>query len=185
MVDKRLLPIYMDMISLLTVLAGAILFWNTSGGLQISWVKTGPGIVLRSLWEEGGWRGFALPRLQERYGPFTGSIILGAMWAFWHLPGYLGGWMATEFPALLIYCVGFSILATWIYNNTSGRIIRRILLHSSSNAAISVGSMDLPANLSVQMNAFVLSGWIPAVMIGITAGLVLIFTKDNLAYQRT
>jgi hypothetical protein len=44
MVDKRHLPSYMDMISLLTVLAGAILFWNTSGGLQISWIKTGAGI---------------------------------------------------------------------------------------------------------------------------------------------
>lgn len=42
--ERRRFPIYMGIISLLTVLAGAILFWNTSGGLQISWIKTGPGI---------------------------------------------------------------------------------------------------------------------------------------------
>lgn len=44
MIEKRRYPIYMGTISLLTILAGAILFWNTSGGLQISWIKTGPGI---------------------------------------------------------------------------------------------------------------------------------------------
>lgn len=143
------------------------------------------GIVLGPLWEEGGWRGFALPRLQERYGPFTGSIILGAIWAFWHMPGYLGGWMTTEFPALLIYCIGFSILATWVYNNTRGSILLMILFHASSNAGILVGTMVLPANLPVQMSAFVFSGWIPAVMIGLAAGLILVITQDNLAYQRT
>lgn len=42
--EERRFPIYMGMISLLTVLAGAILFWNTSGGLQVGWIKTGPGI---------------------------------------------------------------------------------------------------------------------------------------------
>lgn len=143
------------------------------------------GIVLGPLWEEGGWRGFALPRLQERHGPFTGSIILGVIWAVWHIPGYFGGWMATEFPALLIYCIGFSILATWIYNNTRGSILLMILFHSSSNAAISVGTIVLPTTLSVQMNAFVYSGWIPAVMIGVLAGLILVITRDNLAYQRS
>lgn len=42
-VTKQRYPLYMNTISLLTILAGALLFWNTSGGLQTAWLKTGPG----------------------------------------------------------------------------------------------------------------------------------------------
>jgi len=143
------------------------------------------GVILGPLWEEPGWRGFALPRLQEQYGPIVGSIILGGVWALWHAPGYLGGWMASVFPALLVYCIGFSILATWVYNNTRGSLLLMILLHSSSNAAISVGAKVLPTNLSAGMHTFVFSGWIPALMGGIAALLILIFTKGSLSYKKS
>ena len=142
------------------------------------------GVILGPMWEEPGWRGFALPRLQAQYGPIVGSIILGTVWAVWHVPGYFGGWMASGFPALLVYCIGFSVLATWIYNQTGGSILLMILLHSSSNAAISVGARVLPTNLSAEMHAFVFSGWIPALTGVIVAILILIITKANLAYQK-
>jgi membrane protease YdiL (CAAX protease family) len=142
------------------------------------------GVILGPLWEEPGWRGFALPRLQEQYGPIVGSVLLGVIWALWHAPGYLGGWMASGIPALLVYSVGFSLLATWVYNNTRGSILLMILLHSSSNAAISVGARVLPTNLSEGMHAFVFSGWIPAIMGGIVVILILIFTKGSLGYKK-
>jgi uncharacterized protein len=41
------------------------------------------------LLEEPGWRGFALPRLQEKFGPLAGTIVLGLLWAAWHYPHYL------------------------------------------------------------------------------------------------
>jgi hypothetical protein len=59
-----------------------------------------------------------------------------------------------------------------------------ILLHSSSNAAISVGVKVLPTNLSAGMNALVYSGWIPAIMSVVVAVLVLIFTRGTLSYQK-
>ena len=142
------------------------------------------GVILGPLWEEGGWRGFALPRLQKQYGPIVGSIILGTVWAVWHVPGYLGEWMESVFPALLIYCIGFSIIANWIYNNVGGSILLMILLHSSSNAAVSVGATILPANLSVEMHAFVFSGWIPAITSVIVASVILIMTKGTLSQKK-
>ena len=143
------------------------------------------GVILGPLWEEPGWRGFALPRLQARFGPALGSLVLGVIWAVWHVPGYLGGWMTSAFPALIIYCVGFSILATWVYNNTRGSILLMILLHSSSNAAISVGARVLPAALPAGVQALVSGGWIPAIMGAAVALLILIFTRGSLSYGKS
>ena len=39
--------------------------------------------------EEIGWRGFALPRMQPRYGPLRGTLLLGLLWALWHLLYFL------------------------------------------------------------------------------------------------
>lgn len=60
-----------------------------------------------------------------------------------------------------------------------------ILLHSSSNAAISIGSRVLPANLSDGMNSFVYGGWIPAITYLIMAIVVMIATRGKLSYEKT
>ncbi len=141
------------------------------------------GVILGPLWEEPGWRGFALPRLQERYGAVIASVFIGILWAVWHAPGYLGGWMTSNFLALLLTCIGFSILATWVYNNTHGSILLMILLHSSGNAAISIGARILPTDLSIPMRSFVYAGWIPAIMYVVLAGLILVFTRGRVSHQ--
>jgi membrane protease YdiL (CAAX protease family) len=142
------------------------------------------GVILGPLWEEPGWRGFALPRLQMQFGPIVGTLILGVLWALWHIPGYFGGWMALGIFPLIVSGVAFSIIATWVYNNTRGSILLMILLHSSSNAAISVGSKVLPTNLSESMNSFVYSGWIPTITYSIIALIVVIATRGKLSYKK-
>lgn len=44
LIDRRRYPLYMNAVSALTLLAGLLLYWNTSGGLQLAWVRTGPGM---------------------------------------------------------------------------------------------------------------------------------------------
>jgi membrane protease YdiL (CAAX protease family) len=142
------------------------------------------GVILGPLWEEPGWRGFALPRLQRQFGPFGGTLILGVLWSLWHLPGYLGGWMTVGIIPLILSAVAFSIIATWVYNNTQGSILLMILLHSSSNAAISIGSRVLPSNLSSGMSSFVYGGWLPAITYSIVAVVIWLVTRGTLSYEQ-
>ena len=142
------------------------------------------GVILGPLWEEPGWRGFALPRLQERHGPLLGTVILGVLWALWHAPGYWGGWMTAAPLVLLVSSITFSIVMTWVYNNTGGSILLMILLHSSSNAALTVGGRVLPANLPAPVSSFVSNGWIPAVTYTIAALIIVLATRGRLSFNK-
>ena len=44
LIEKRRYPLYMNIASALTIIAGALLYWNTSGGVQMIWVQSGPGL---------------------------------------------------------------------------------------------------------------------------------------------
>ncbi len=44
LIEKRRYPLYMNIVSTLTIVAGVLLYWSTSGGLQLVWIKTGAGI---------------------------------------------------------------------------------------------------------------------------------------------
>jgi len=86
--------------------------------------------------EEPGWRGFALPQLQKRYGPLLSSLILAVIWAFWHWPmfwlGYYGGGPLGVFFHVL-GVAPIAILLTAVFNRTEGSIPVAILLHTSIN----------------------------------------------------
>lgn len=141
------------------------------------------GIILGPLWEEPGWRGFALPRLQTTYGPLVGTIVLGVLWALWHIPGYLGGWLAGSPLALLLSSIAFSIVMTWVYNNTRGSILLMILLHSASNATLALGAFVLPQDMSASVSAFVSNGWIPALTYSLVAVIVVLATRGRLGVE--
>ncbi len=96
--------------------------------------------------EEFGWRGFALPRLQESHGPLWGTLILGLFWGLWHLPGWaffpnaVGA--GTTLPAFgisfLLYVAmiaASAIFYTWITNHSRGSILLPTLMHASANTA--------------------------------------------------
>lgn len=86
--------------------------------------------------EELGWRGFALPQLQRSYSALGASLIIGVVWAIWHIPLYFTAWSNSTipFPAYLIALVALSIIFTWLYNNTGGSILLTMLMHASFNS---------------------------------------------------
>jgi membrane protease YdiL (CAAX protease family) len=89
--------------------------------------------------EEIGWRGFLLPRLQQKYTALTASLIIGLIWGFWHLPLFLiPGDFHVRIPFLLFVLqdVALSVLLTWLYNNTRKSLLLVHLFHAASNTTI-------------------------------------------------
>jgi CAAX protease family protein len=86
------------------------------------------------LGEEPGWRGFALPRLQNLTGPWRASLLLGILWAGWHLPLFLcKSWTSSSISDFILILVGLSFLMTFLFNFSIGSVIVAILVHSSFN----------------------------------------------------
>lgn len=84
--------------------------------------------------EETGWRGFALPRLQNGRSALAASVILWAMWIVWHLPSffYLDTYMKLGLAMLPMFSLGVlagAIALTWLYNTTKGSILILALWH--------------------------------------------------------
>ena len=95
--------------------------------------------------EEVGWRGFALPRLTERYGFWVGSLILGLVWCVWHYPRLLGspylGSFAEAAPLIALFSVQIVIanfIICWLYFRSGGSVIACTLFHTSFNVAATI-----------------------------------------------
>jgi membrane protease YdiL (CAAX protease family) len=92
-----------------------------------------------ALGEEPGWRGFALPRLQSMHGPLLGTLILGPLWALWHLPLFFTPWNKLTLFNVVVFVLAttcFAIMYTWVFNNTKGSVLMAILVHASFNASV-------------------------------------------------
>jgi membrane protease YdiL (CAAX protease family) len=97
--------------------------------------------------EEPAWRGFALPRLQERYSPVRATVVLGTIWGLWHLPLLLvednvdHDLAALAFAGMLVWTLaGFTAYAftyTYLWNRTRSALLC-MLLHASYNTALGV-----------------------------------------------
>ena len=95
------------------------------------------------LFEEPGWTGFAQPRLQRLCGPLIGGLILGSLWAVWHLPGFLipsqdltdipPRGTVLDFVVFALALVGLRLIIIWVVNNTRNSVFMAILLHASWN----------------------------------------------------
>jgi membrane protease YdiL (CAAX protease family) len=92
--------------------------------------------------EEPGWRGFALPRLQERLHPMTAALVLGVIHCFWHAPLFLTDEWDTarqdpgQLLAYLLLVVSMSFLMSWLYNGSRGSVLLPILGHNGINWAL-------------------------------------------------
>ena len=149
--------------------------------------------LIVSLWEEIGWMGFALPRLQDRYGPLMASVVVGVLWALWHLPAYFNSTQVVAdkvglgevdrllylLPLLILLATFTRIVMTCLFNVAMGSVIVVTLFH----AAFNISNNELVTALMPQMKSmFANNEWIYPVL-GVLALLLIVFTKGRLSYK--
>jgi uncharacterized protein len=84
-----------------------------------------------------GWRGFALPTMQEYMSWRSASLLLGAIWGIWHLPLlFVTGSPQSniQFIAFFVLIISSSVFYTWLYNRSKGSVLPVLALHTVSNS---------------------------------------------------
>jgi len=132
-----------------------------------TWVQAG---------EEIGWRGYALPRLTERFGLAQASVILGVIWATWHLPIFffpVGDLLGQSFPMYLLQVTALSVTMAWLYWRTGGSLLLVMLFHAAVNNLKDIVPSGTPgATNPLVLNAS-LVGWLTVLLLWIGAAYFL------------
>jgi membrane protease YdiL (CAAX protease family) len=87
-----------------------------------------PSLLLISLGEEPGFRGFAMPRLLASHSAITAALILGVLHAIWHIPLFIFG---GDPPLIAVIVIAGAVLNTWLFIKTNGSVLLAMLLHAS------------------------------------------------------
>lgn len=106
-------------------------------------------MLVASVGEEYGWRGFAYVRFVERMGPVKASLLIGVIWALWHLPTSMppDESFAMLFPLFVVRCTAGSVIICWLYERAERRIMSPILAHAGLNLAI----LQLPDSIGARL----------------------------------
>lgn len=119
-------------------LGGTIAPSPASGHVLLAVVNFGVLLLFGGpLGEEFGWRGYALPVLQERYGWRVASLVLGTVWGAWHLPlFYMADTAQSHIPVglFMVSTVALSVLFAWLFNRTEESVLPALVLHTAVNA---------------------------------------------------
>jgi membrane protease YdiL (CAAX protease family) len=93
--------------------------------------------VVVGLFEEPGWRGFALPRMQRSLGGVRAALVLGVIWTLWHLPLLIGDPTGQRpWAPYAVWAVAESVVLAWLYISTEGSLPVVILFHAAVNTSV-------------------------------------------------
>jgi membrane protease YdiL (CAAX protease family) len=134
-----------------------------------TWVQAG---------EELGWRGYALPRLSARFGLGAAAVIVGILWASWHLPFFFilagGDTYGQSFPLYLLQVTAVSVAMAWLYWRTDGSLLLVMLFHAAVNNTKDIVPSAVPgATNSLSLHAS-LVGWLTVALLWICAAYFLV-----------
>ncbi len=154
------------------------LHWSILGSVSVYNYST---LLGGPLFEEPGWRGFALPRLEARYGPVGATLVLAPLWAGWHLPLlFYTGWISASWWVYLLFILGSSVILTYVTNLARFSVVAPIVTHAVFNTASRfLNGMLAGAEPNVRVVPFELV----MALGGLATGVVLILaTSGQLGY---
>ncbi len=169
--------------------AFAILLWSITGGIYVldlmKLLEFPPILIvnfLTNMWEEIGWRGYALPTLQKKHNALISSLIIGVFWALWHWPHFAvkDSVMAVNYHNYLwftIFMLLYSISFTWLYNHSKGSLFIVSLYHASTNATNII--LFIEGNVSHRIFPF----YFLTVAI-LAVAIVFVFKPDSLCCRK-
>lgn len=140
-------------------------------------------MIVGAIGEEGGWRGVLQPEMQRRFGPIKGTLFVGLIWGYWHLPINLAGLNDAQHPvlgALVIFplaAISMSFVLAWLMNRTTS-VWPGALAHGANNA--------LSGCMIILPNGWFVDQWtatIVAVLIGALFACLLVRDTRNDAGQ--
>jgi membrane protease YdiL (CAAX protease family) len=175
---------------LVTGLSGAPLMQSLAGNWSMIFTLYLPALftsyLVNPIGEETGWTGFATWHLQRQFRPWLAAVILGVIWAVWHLPAFfvpseMGAFNPLNFIFFVLSSIFIRIIWMWVINNAKGSGIAGILLHASSNAV----SLALIPNLlpTPTPDQMAVSGLLLLALALLLSILILIFTRGKLSYR--
>ena len=133
---------------------------------------------LGAVGEEIGWRAVLQPIMAERHGAVVGTVLVGLIWGYWHLPANLAGYNDPQHPvltAVLIFpcfTVAFSFVLAWLFQR-SGSVWPAALAHAANNN-LSAGPLMMPSSWTAEQTGGLLS----ALVVGMI-GAVLLARADR------
>jgi membrane protease YdiL (CAAX protease family) len=140
--------------------------------------------------EEIGFRGYALEKLQNKLGPFMGTLILGTFFGAWLLPEFfqhdsfqysMGG--LQFYPWFILTEIGWSILMTWTYNHTGkSSLIAGYLFHTSFNTwslVLLTNAIPGKPNPAFDTTLFIVA----SIVVALAGVVALVATKGKLGFN--
>jgi membrane protease YdiL (CAAX protease family) len=126
--------------------------------------------------EEIGWRGYALPRLAARFGLAPASILLGLIWAFWHLPQFFipeADTYGQSFPVFVLQVTALTVAMAWLYAHTNGSLLLVMLMHSAVNNSKDIIPSAVPGATNTFGLSASLAAWLAVTFMWICAAYFL------------
>lgn len=139
------------------------------------------------LGEELAWRGFVLPRLLTHHNALVASLILGVLWALWHLPlVWTEGATMYQQPIwlFLMDIMATSVLFTWVFLHTRGSVLIAMLFHGATNLFIVSPDVASTGDLGLPVLAMV-AKWVLVGIVIVVAGPSLVRGPRPEALPRT